>query len=691
MVQVIKNFYFVFVRKGGAFLALSFFVILGLIIPFFSAQAIFILGGVAAAFGGAIGWIIASFLLVVANLILALSSVILMWSIDPWFIRVPYTSGGIVAIGWPIVRDLANMGIVLALVVIGLATALRLEEYQARKTLPPLIIIALLINFTPVILGFIVDATNIVMEFFLEELTGAELIANQFTALGSMIASDLGGIQIFNPIQHWALFFKILVMIIFNLVASIIFLLFAFLFIMRRVVIWMLVIFSPLAFVAYILPATRRLWTMWWNQFIQWSIIGVFAAFFLYLGEQMIILASQGGFIAEPPGGGPGGWLAGHTIDVLSQVLPYFVALLFLLFGFFIALTTSAFGSAGIIHFARTRTQKAAAWARTKGLERGKTYAKERWQKSPKAEKISKRLAEAQAPEEVRVFGKKVPVVSQVAKWGAAASVVGARAIGRAGIAVREMGPTDVAREMEEAKKKGVETKESHLLSPEKTKTQRVSTYLAAAEQGQLKPLEKTIEARLGAEKKEALIEKLGREAMEIHPDVFKMFEKARLDIANKLAPSFSKERREAAGWGDLTEKEKQRYGTILNKKMAEMKPEEIAKIAPSALKATEITDAMHLFWGGPQISAAARTFGLEFIETFNEEMRRRGKKWYDDNNPKVLRYLTRRAGAGELGFISEEEIGPGTEKVAGQPPPPPPEAPPSPPPEEGFIGGKGP
>ena len=48
--------------------------------------------------------------------ILQISYLIFTAVTSPGFITLPYTSGGIVDIGWPIVRDLANMGFVFALI-----------------------------------------------------------------------------------------------------------------------------------------------------------------------------------------------------------------------------------------------------------------------------------------------------------------------------------------------------------------------------------------------------------------------------------------------------------------------------------------------------------------------------------------------------------------------------------------------
>ncbi len=300
--------------------------------------------------GKAVEFAIAGFLLSVPTAILGIASSMLTLATDPSFIRIPYTTGPIIDTGWVVVRDFANMLIVFFLIIIGLATALRLRQYEAQVTLRRLVGVALLINFTPVITGFIVDTSNIFMNFFLEGLAGTGIIANVFGSVGSIIGNDLsiGGALSFIP--------KILLIGIFEVFAAIVFFLFAALFIVRRLAIWLLVILSPIAFVASILPKTNKLFDMWWNQFFQWSIIGVFAAFFLWLGDQIIGIAAQGTLIAPaaPSGGGIGGALTG----TLNQVMPFGIALAMLLIGFFIALQSSAMGSGAVQAF----TTKGMKW-----------------------------------------------------------------------------------------------------------------------------------------------------------------------------------------------------------------------------------------------------------------------------------------------------------------------------------------
>ncbi|GAF67718.1 unnamed protein product, partial [marine sediment metagenome] len=128
---------------------------------------------------GFYGMFIQIFVLI-SNLIFGIAGLLLGWVISPSFIGVKFTDNPFVNVGWTLTRDLANMGFILILVAIGLGTALRIGEYTAKKTLPLLIIIALLINFTPVVCGLIIDATNIAMNFFIGEMTGLKAFRHVF-------------------------------------------------------------------------------------------------------------------------------------------------------------------------------------------------------------------------------------------------------------------------------------------------------------------------------------------------------------------------------------------------------------------------------------------------------------------------------------------------------------------------------
>ncbi|MCK4473908.1 hypothetical protein KAU40_01455 [Candidatus Parcubacteria bacterium] len=341
------------------FSAVLFSISLGIIIPLHFSHAF-----IAESIGMYVGsWIIAGGLqvvLAVSSLIVGLAGMILSWVLSPYFMSMPYTSGGVVEIGWPIVRDFINMFFVLGLVVIGLATALRLKEYQAQKALPVLIIIAILINFTPVICGVIVDASNILMNFFLEEISGFGTMINLFSSQGAMLAQTITA-DSFSQLAAlpFTIIGKTLIMIVFAWVTAFIFFMYSMLFIMRYVMIWVLVIVSPIAFFSRIFPATKKGeyvfksilgWDEWWKQFFEWTLIGVTGAFFLYLGEQIMngfSISTAGWLQGIPPEGG--GWvidiITAPIIEFMNTMLSWGVVLAFLFIGWMVAIETKALGA----------------------------------------------------------------------------------------------------------------------------------------------------------------------------------------------------------------------------------------------------------------------------------------------------------------------------------------------------------
>ncbi|MBL7142388.1 MAG: hypothetical protein ISS83_01915 [Candidatus Pacebacteria bacterium] len=311
---------------------------------------------------------------IITGAFLWLSVNILNWVLSPNFISLSYTdpaNNAFLDVGWSLTRDFANIIIVLALVVIGLGTALRLTGYQAQKALPILILIALLINFTPVICGVIVDAANILMTFFVGDgFAGGNSFINSANSQWSNIESMAGRGKLWDPIasgEAIAAAAGALALIIFNVYAGLIYLLFALLFMVRYVAIWVLVILSPLAFACYILPDTKSVFTQWWKQFIQWSFIGVVAAFFLYLGDHFLMVTQNPEFHSAAStlsevGSAPG--LSG----IINNIMPFAVVVVFLTIGLMLTLSSSAAGASGAMNLAKKSAPNVGKWMGKKGL-----------------------------------------------------------------------------------------------------------------------------------------------------------------------------------------------------------------------------------------------------------------------------------------------------------------------------------
>jgi len=239
--------------------------------------------------------------------------------------------------GWASVRDLANMLIVLGFVIVGIATALRLREYEAKKFLPLLILVALLVNFSNVFTGLIIDASNITMK----SLTmGTSTMGVDFykdvqkiekgVACDAIKRDDLGE---YASIDILFGFLYLSIAIAFSYLG--------FMLIARYAVLGILFILSPLAIVfwAFPFPRAKDLWNQWWNQFLKWSFVGVGICFFLGLTRNMLSTFPD---------------LSKDGVTTSTVFFYLLITLITLIVGIKIATKSSALGAGAVMGLAQT-------------------------------------------------------------------------------------------------------------------------------------------------------------------------------------------------------------------------------------------------------------------------------------------------------------------------------------------------
>lgn len=296
--------------------------------------------------------------------------------------------------GLKVTLPLANMAFILIFVIIAIATILGVESYGIRKTLPVLIIMALLVNFAPVLVGIMVDAGNIITYYFIKGIDFTKFVevdqgkigqfikntaiafARAFKAAGypEYISWALTGIcdgDDCNQLEHNAeipggimtptlyLAGSAAAMII----ASITLIMAIGMFLVRNVVMWLLVILSPLAFAAYVLPSTKKAFLGWWRQLLQWAFIGVTMSFFLYLATVMSYAANK---IEIPL---PSGLGEMEMADLINQISTLVVKTMFPAIVMIIGLFLSAQGGNKFAGMALMQAKKIGNWS--KGLAAG--------------------------------------------------------------------------------------------------------------------------------------------------------------------------------------------------------------------------------------------------------------------------------------------------------------------------------
>jgi len=193
--------------------------------------------------------------------------------------------------GWITVRDLANMLIVLGFVIVGIATALRIQEYAATKFLKKLIIVALLINFSGLFCGLLIDGSKITMSYFLggdNGAMGSNFVDNLTKTSNGILCKDIGpaGVEgnLWDYTMHSVEFLFIFLAVAFA------FLYLALVLIARYAILGILFMLSPLAFVFYAFPfpKAKNIWDEWWSHFLKWAFVGVQISFFLWLAASIL-------------------------------------------------------------------------------------------------------------------------------------------------------------------------------------------------------------------------------------------------------------------------------------------------------------------------------------------------------------------------------------------------------------------
>ena len=226
---------------------------------------------------------------------------------------------------WSIVRNLANICFVIAFLVIiySQITSAGISNYGIKKLLPKLIISAVLVNVSYWICALAVDISNFlgyaisgmfatVGKSIMGEAPTTLNSGNSFTALaaGVLVAGAAVAflqLSMLLPLLVGAVLVITVVVIILTL---------------RQGLIVMLIVISPLAFVAYLLPNTSKLFNRWWDAFKALLLMFPVIAF-VYAGSALAGKVLSG--VAEDMNGGMkvGFQIMAAALPILSFITVY--------------------------------------------------------------------------------------------------------------------------------------------------------------------------------------------------------------------------------------------------------------------------------------------------------------------------------------------------------------------------------
>ncbi len=210
----------------------------------------------------------------------------------------------LITIGWGIMRDIANLGFVLVIIVIAFTTIIRFKEYEAKKLLPKLIAAAIIVNFSFVIAITIINFSNVFTNFFLKERIGAETSSISTVITGAFQpqrlnlegvagagesplppdpSSTKAGGSIFFSEAAITDITKTVFTVIFTGLTAFVFFALAFMLIARFIILSLLIILAPITWLFWILPGLSKHFNDWWSSFFKWVFFAPAISFFIFL------------------------------------------------------------------------------------------------------------------------------------------------------------------------------------------------------------------------------------------------------------------------------------------------------------------------------------------------------------------------------------------------------------------------
>ncbi len=351
----------------------------------------------------------------------------------------------LVSIGWTITRDVANLGFVLIMIVMAVATIVRYEKYSVQKLLPLLIGAAILVNFSLTIAGVFISFSNTISDAFSARLVGegatnrnfTDAIAGAFSPQRLLIKNTdnpeppdpasqgnfLSGVSAAALISISGLVFNV----IFLAIAVLSMAALALMLIYRYIYLSFLLILSPLAWMFWVFPDLKYLYDKWWTNFIKWCFFLPAVTFFLYLAVETAFQMEKNSIFINVTG------FTGALASIMAQGAQMIVLAGLLLGGLIVAQELGIKGASGAMSLA-TKAKDGALGAIG-------SYGKNR------ATNIGRRVLTGGVDKE----GK-----TRLERWGASAAgkipLVGAAITGLSGASTRAK--TRNKKDVEEAQKR---------------------------------------------------------------------------------------------------------------------------------------------------------------------------------------------------------------------------------------------
>lgn len=371
----------------------------------------------------------------------------------------------IVTIGWTILRDVANLGFVLVMIIVAVATIFRYEQFSAKKLLPRLIAAAIIVNFSLTIAGAFIVFSNSLTNVFLENKLGGN-VKNFATTV-----SDAFAPQTFylppqnpeppNPADQGSAFSGfgeavltgisgLIFSMVFTLIAALVMLALAMMLIARYVILSVLLLTAPITWLFWVFPPLNDIFHTWWKKFMQWVFFLPAVAFFIYLALTSVQFFSTLGIDSSSIFSGSG------LTNVFDQGIKMIILCGLMLGGLIVANNMGIAGAGGAMKLAKGVGDSAKKWAKNTSQRIATVPARTQWGRN--------------------LTGKMQTAGQNMKPWQRIALGVGTLGLSEAGLRATRAGGNAIAQQRAKADKQAADAKKKFKDLNLKEKAQRMAT-----------------------------------------------------------------------------------------------------------------------------------------------------------------------------------------------------------------------
>lgn len=301
------------------------------------------------------------------------AAVAFAWTVDPATMTGESGTLNLAAVYalWQFIRDFFNLFFILILLFSAFATVFQVQSFNIRNIFKNILLVALFINFSFPITRFLIDAANVPMYYFINDVLGNGTGKGGMFAMSQMLGYSGTGAAVFTNVDGKDLA-PVLMGIVFIFLFSISLFVLGLMMVIRLIALTMLLIFSPIGFAAALIPGFEKAGREWWENFWKYALFGPSAALMLMVSIKFMEAVATSGIWTNMMGYATGATPDSNSASLLAQVVFFLIPILMIWFTIGMAGKSSLAGASVVVGLGYALPRAVGNYTKTRVINTGK-------------------------------------------------------------------------------------------------------------------------------------------------------------------------------------------------------------------------------------------------------------------------------------------------------------------------------